>query len=93
MEALTRDAFFEFVRAAGIRSRGKSAEEEVLNSVRDTLTAIAGNVDTFQGGQMKILGDMIAHQVALIADALAISVEIPEHDAFIRRGGAFRLQS
>lgn len=93
MEALTRDAFFEFVRAAGIRSRGKSAEEEVLNSVRDTLSAIAGNVDTFQGGRMKILGDMIAHQIALIADALAISVEIPERDAFLRRGGAFRLQS
>jgi serine/threonine-protein kinase HipA len=93
MEALSRDAFFDFVRAIGIRARGKSGEEEVLRGIRETLSAIAGHVDDFQGGRMKILGDMIAHQIDHIAESLGLQIEVPERDAFILKGGAFNLPS
>ncbi|MGF1592945.1 MAG: HipA domain-containing protein [Kiloniellaceae bacterium] len=93
MDALSRDAFFEFVRAIGIRARGKSGEEEVLRGVRETLVAIAGHIEDLQGGRMKILGDMIAHQVDHLAEVLGIRIEVPDRDAFILKGGAFNLPS
>ncbi|NIJ41583.1 serine/threonine-protein kinase HipA [Parvibaculum indicum] len=93
MEALTRDDFFDFVRAIGLRARGRSGEDEILKNTGEVLNAIAGLVDELQGGQTKLLGDMIAHQVERISEVLGLETEIPERDAFLLRGGGFRLQS
>lgn len=93
LENLTREAFFDFVRAIGIKSRGKSGEVEVMRAAGETLRAIAARIDDFQGERLKLVGDMIAHQVEGMAAALGLKVDVPERDAFVRGGGGFRLPS
>lgn len=93
MNGLAKEDLMAFVRAIGIRARGKAGEAEIHRLAQETLTRIAGHVDNFQGGAMKLLGDMIADQLGRIGDAFGIDVEIPDRDAFILDGGGFRLPS
>ncbi|WP_339614168.1 HipA domain-containing protein [uncultured Parvibaculum sp.] len=92
-DTLTRDTFFDFVRAIGLKARGKSGEDEVLKTTGEFLNRIAMQINDLQGGQTKLLGDMVAHQIEHISEALDLHVDVPDRDAFLLKGGGFRLQS
>lgn len=89
MESLVRNDLMSFARAIGIRAIGKTGEEQVRHIARSTLIGVAGRIDDFQSGDMKLLGDMIAHQVGRICDAFDFEIEIPDRDAFMLRGGGW----
>lgn len=89
METLTRDDLIAFARSIGIGARGKAGEDQVRHIAKEMLAGVAAEIGNFQGGAMKLLGDMVANQVGRISDAFGIEIEIPPRDAFLLKGGGW----
>lgn len=82
-----------FARAIGLRARGRSGEALLRAEAEGILRAVAGEIGALSGPRLKLVGDMVAHQVREIAAAFGMGIYPPERDAFILQGGAFRLPS
>lgn len=94
MADVVEDDLFRFAGEIGFRAAGsKAGGAAIRREAATVLSAVAGEVDGLGGPGLKLLGDMIADQVAALAKAFDIRVDLPERDAFRLSGGGFPLPS
>lgn len=90
IDALTLDDMHLFDEAIGMPGRGSRAfERRSRDFAQAIFSAIAAEIDGLQGPRLKILGDMIAHQLAILNEVYNLDLAIPERDAFLIRAGGF----
>lgn len=95
METLTLADFLGFQRDIGFRVNPGSRPQ--VQAVRDEadrlLRRIAAGIETLSGPRLKILGDLVAHQIGALNEVLGLAVPLPARDAFIAGGRALGWQS
>ena len=90
IDALTLGDMHLFDEAIGIPGRGSRVfERRSRDFAQAIFSAIAAEIDSLQGPRLKILGDMIAHQLNLLNNVYALDLAIPQRDAFLMRAGGF----
>ncbi|MDO8984371.1 HipA domain-containing protein [Cypionkella sp.] len=90
IDALTLGDMHLFDEAIGIPGRGSRAfERRSHDFAQEILSAVAAEIDSLQGPRLKILGDMVAHQLAILNEVYNLDLDIPLRDAFLIRGGGF----
>ncbi len=89
MEALTLANYLAFQQDIGFRiNPGSRPQVQAVQGDADRLLArIAAGIETLSGPRLKILGDLVAHQIGVLNDALGLAVPLPVRDAFIAGGG------
>ena len=92
--ALSRTDYDAFLAAIGFRTgRSKTAERRQSQIAAELIEAVAGEAAGLHGPRMKLLADMIVDQTGKLAEALGVTVALPERDAFVPRGGGFLVGS
>jgi serine/threonine-protein kinase HipA len=86
---LARGDLGAFAAAIGLAPRRARNERRIVQIAAEVLEGAAGSIPALGGPRLKLLGDMIAHQVSELAGALELPVDVPERDALILRGGGF----
>lgn len=85
------DAFLEAIGFHGTTARRNARRQTA--AAEALLARIVGGIDGLSGPRLKLLGDMLVDQAGRVAAALGIPIETPDRDAFLLRGGGFRLGS
>lgn len=89
MDELTREDLGAFAAAIGLAPRRARNERRIFQIAAEVLEGAAASIPALGGPRLKLLGDMIAHQVSELAEALELPIDVPERDALILRGGGF----
>ena len=91
---LTRADHDAFLAAIGFRTgRSKTAARRQSQIAAEVIEAVAREAAGLRGPRMKLLADMVVDQARRLAEALAVTVALPERDAFAPRGGGFLVGS
>ena len=91
---LTLSDMHMFDEAIGIPGRGSRAfERRSREFAQGIFSAVAAEIDGLQGPRLKILGDMIAHQLTALNEIYRFDLAIPQRDAFVIKGGGFDSRS
>lgn len=90
MGTLRRADYNAFLAAIGFQTgSSKTAERRQSKIATELMGAVAGEAAGLNGPRMKLLADMIVDQARKLAEALGVTIALPERDAFIPRGGGF----
>jgi serine/threonine-protein kinase HipA len=92
-EELTSEDLRSLAGQLGLRVRGRALEVAVARMARDVLEPVSQALRNFSGPSGKLMGDMIAHQLNLLNDALGLDLDIEQRDAFFLKGGGFQTES
>ncbi len=89
MAELEEADLVRFAADLGLKVRTKTAAAALRGEITRLLQTIAGAMDNLSGPRLKLVGDMVAHQLDALSGLFSLELDLPERDAFVRLGGGF----